>query len=92
MNTTCGASNISFGLPERQGINAAFLAMAASAGMTSAISNPLHAEVRTAIMASDVLLGKDRDAAAWIKAHRNPDDAGRRKSAGGRRNREARTG
>lgn len=91
VNTTCGASNISFGLPERQGINAAFLAMAAGAGMTSAISNPLHAEVAKAIMAADVLLGKDRDAAKWIKTHRNPDDAGRRKSAGGRRNREART-
>lgn len=91
VNTTCGASNISFGLPERQGINAAFLAMAAGAGMTSAISNPLHAEVAKAIMAADVLLGKDRDAANWIKTHRNPDDAGRRKSAGGRRNREART-
>lgn len=92
VNTTCGASNISFGLPEREGVNAAFLAMAAAAGMTSAISNPLHAEVKKAIMASDVLLGKDRDAARWIAAHRNPEDALRRRTGGGRRGREVRTG
>ena len=87
VNTTCGASNISFGLPEREGINAAFLAMAAGAGMTSAISNPLHAEVKKAIMAADVLLGKDRDAASWIRAHRNSEDAMRRRTAGGGRSR-----
>jgi 5-methyltetrahydrofolate--homocysteine methyltransferase len=92
VNTTCGASNISFGLPEREGVNAAFLAMAAGAAMTSAISNPLHAEVKKAIMASDVLLGKDQNAARWIMAHRNPEDALRRRTGGGRRNREVRTG
>ena len=92
VNTTCGASNISFGLPEREGVNAAFLAMAAGAGMTSAISNPLHAEVKKAIMASDVLLGKDKDAARWIMAHRTPEDALRRRTGTGRRNREVRTG
>lgn len=92
VNTTCGASNISFGLPEREGVNAAFLAMAAGAGMTSAISNPLHAEVKKAIMASDVLLGKDKDAARWIMAHRSPEDALRRRTGTGRRNREVRTG
>ncbi len=92
VNTTCGASNISFGLPEREGVNAAFLAMAAGAGMTSAISNPLHTEVRKAIMASDVLLGKDKDAARWIMAHRSPEDALRRRTGTGRRNREVRTG
>src|SRR6056297_3489326 len=41
VNTTCGASNISFGLPNRHGINNAFLAMASAAGMTSAIMNPV---------------------------------------------------
>jgi 5-methyltetrahydrofolate--homocysteine methyltransferase len=92
VNTTCGASNISFGLPEREGVNAAFLAMAAAAGMTSAISNPLHAEVRKAIMAADVLLGKDENAARWIMTHRNPEDALRRRTEGGRRNREVRSG
>ena len=44
VNTTCGASNVSFGLPNRHGLNAAFLSMAIGAGMTSAIINPLHAE------------------------------------------------
>src|SRR3546814_10428385 len=46
VNTTCGASNISFGLPNRHGMNAFFLAMASGAGMTSAIMNPLHEEDR----------------------------------------------
>ena len=45
VNTTCGASNITFGLPHRHGINAAFLPMVIGAGMTSAIMNPLHAEM-----------------------------------------------
>ncbi len=80
VNTTCGASNVSFGLPNRNGINAAFLSMAMSAGMTSAITNPLHAEVKTAVMASDVLLGNDRDAARWISAYRDPETEGRRRS------------
>ncbi|MEI9986218.1 MAG: dihydropteroate synthase [Aliidongia sp.] len=44
VNTSCGASNISFGLPARGGINAAFLTMAMAAGMTSAITNPCHDE------------------------------------------------
>ena len=44
VNTTCGASNVSFGLPNRNGINAAFLPMAMAAGMTSAITNPLHTQ------------------------------------------------
>jgi len=55
VNTTCGASNISFGLPNRHTMNAAFLAMAAGAGMTSAIMNPLHAEEMGAIMGANVM-------------------------------------
>ncbi len=70
VNTTCGASNVSFGLPEREGINAAFLAMAISNGLTSAITNPLLAGVRETILASDVLMGNDADAARWIRAQR----------------------
>jgi len=58
-NTVCGASNISFGLPNRGAINSAFLAMAAAAGMTSAITNPLVESLRNAIYAADVLMGKD---------------------------------
>jgi 5-methyltetrahydrofolate--homocysteine methyltransferase len=72
VNTTCGASNVSFGLPAREGINSAFLPMAISNGLTSAITNPLLPDVRKAIMAADVLLGNDADAAAWIRANRDP--------------------
>ena len=72
VNTTCGASNVSFGLPNRQVVTGTFLAMAIASGMTSAIMNPLHAEVKTAIMAADVLCGNDRDFAAWIRANRDP--------------------
>ncbi len=82
VNTTCGASNVSFGLPHREGINAAFLPMAIASGLTTAITNPLSAEVRSAVMAADVLMGNDRDAAAWIRTNRDPTPEG---EAGGRR-------
>jgi 5-methyltetrahydrofolate--homocysteine methyltransferase len=72
VNTVCGASNVSFGLPQREGINAAFLAMAISNGLTSAITNPLLAGVRETILAADVLMGNDADAARWIRANREP--------------------
>jgi len=85
VNTTCGASNVSFGLPNRNGINSAFLTMAMTAGMTSAITNPMHAEVKAAIMAGDVLLGHDPECSAWIQANRSPEDAGRRRVRSGRR-------
>jgi 5-methyltetrahydrofolate--homocysteine methyltransferase len=70
VNSTCGASNVSFGLPNREGINASFLTMAMASGLTSAITNPLLAEVRHAVMAGDVLLGNDRDAGHWIRTFR----------------------
>jgi 5-methyltetrahydrofolate--homocysteine methyltransferase len=70
VNTTCGASNVSFGMPDRERINAAFLPMAIASGLTSAITNPLAAEVKAAIMAADVLMGNDQDAGRWIRAHR----------------------
>ncbi len=72
VNTTCGASNVSFGLPNRAGINAAFISMAITAGLTSAITNPLEPEIMQAIRASDVLMGNDQDCAAWIDAYRQP--------------------
>ena len=72
VNTTCGASNISFGLPNRNGINGAFLTMAIGAGMTSAITNPLHGEVMQAVMGADVMMGHDADCARWIKQYREP--------------------
>ena len=63
--------------------------MAIAAGMTSAITNPLHAEVQAAVMAADVLMGNDPDCAAWIRA----GSASRRpRAGGGRREPAARRG
>lgn len=87
VNTTVGASNISFGLPHRIGINAAFLCMAAASGLTSAITNPLEAEIRQAVMAANVLNGVDPDCVGWIKANRQPSENGEReRRRTGRRN------
>ena len=67
-----------------------FLAMAIGAGMTSAITNPLEAEIRQGIMAADVLTGHDKNCEAWIRANRPPDqDAGER---GRRRENRRRSG
>ncbi|MFI5227359.1 MAG: dihydropteroate synthase [Candidatus Limnocylindrales bacterium] len=76
VNSTCGASNVSFGLPNREGINAAFLTMAMSNGLTSAITNPLLPEVRAAVMGGDVLLGNDPECGRWIRAFREPPAEG----------------
>ena len=77
VNTSCGASNVSFGLPNRDGINSAFLTMAMAAGMTSAITNPLHIETVKAVMGGDVMLGHDPDCARWIRRFRDaPPPAG----------------
>ncbi|MDQ3492076.1 MAG: methyltetrahydrofolate cobalamin methyltransferase, partial [Chloroflexota bacterium] len=76
VNSTCGASNVSFGLPNREGINGAYLAMAMASGLTSAITNPLAEGVRHAVMAGDVLMGNDRDAARWIRTFRTVPAAG----------------
>jgi 5-methyltetrahydrofolate--homocysteine methyltransferase len=92
VNTTCGASNVSFGLPSRNHITGTFLAMAIGAGMTSAIMNPLHPEVKQMVMAADVLAGNDVHCAAWIRANRDTAD-GEAAPAGRRRGgRAARTG
>ena len=89
VNTTCGASNVSFGLPSRNFVTGTFLAMAISNGMTSAIMNPLHPEVRSMVMAADVLAGNDPDCAAWIRVNRDPAaDAGRERRTGRRGRRE----
>ncbi len=74
VNTTCGASNVSFGIPSRNNITGTFLAMAIGAGMTSAIMNPMHPEVKTLVMAADVLVGNDENCSAWIRANRDPND------------------
>jgi 5-methyltetrahydrofolate--homocysteine methyltransferase len=72
VNTTCGASNFSFGLPNRRGLSTAFLPMMIGAGMTSAIMNPLHAEDVQAILGADIVAGHDPDCAAWIRRYRQP--------------------
>jgi 5-methyltetrahydrofolate--homocysteine methyltransferase len=86
-NTTCGASNISFGLPNRGGINSAFLTMAIAHGMTSAITNPCHTEVMDAVMGADVLMGHDADCLRWIAKYREPpaEGAGRGRRVSKRR-------
>src|SRR6187397_1175875 len=76
VNTTCGASNVSFGLPNREGINAAFLPMAIAAGMTSAITNPLHAETVRACLGADVMMGHDPHCERWITRFREQQPPG----------------
>jgi 5-methyltetrahydrofolate--homocysteine methyltransferase len=90
VNTTCGASNISFGLPNRHTLNGTFLAMAAGAGMTSAIMNPLHSEEMTSIMAADVMNGVDAHCARWLKKFREPAPATIQDGSGERPRRERR--
>jgi 5-methyltetrahydrofolate--homocysteine methyltransferase len=96
VNTTCGASNVSFGLPNRNGINAAFLNMAIASGMTSAITSPLHPEVMQAVRGADVMMGHDPDCTNWIRAYREPaageGEAGARAGRGGRAGRRRRRG
>jgi len=70
VNITMGASNISFGLPDRKYINATFIAMAIHAGLTCPITNPLEPEVSIAIKAADLSMGRDEYGMAWIKAFR----------------------
>jgi 5-methyltetrahydrofolate--homocysteine methyltransferase len=70
VNITLGASNISFGLPDRKYINAAFMAMAIQSGLTCPITNPLVTDVRAAVLAADLALGKDPFGVNWIKDYR----------------------
>lgn len=70
VNITMGVSNVSFGIPDRKYVNAAFMAMAIQAGMTCPITNPLVTEVRTAVLAADLSLGRDEYAMRWIQDFR----------------------
>ena len=70
VNISMGASNISFGMPDRKYINATYIAMAIRAGLTCPITNPLQTEVHTAILAADLSMGRDEDSMGWIKAYR----------------------
>jgi 5-methyltetrahydrofolate--homocysteine methyltransferase len=73
------------GLPNRDGINAAFLTMTMASGLTSAITNPLHGSIMQAVMGGNVMLGHDSNCSQWINKYRGPasDD----KSGSGRRER-----
>jgi 5-methyltetrahydrofolate--homocysteine methyltransferase len=70
-NMTCGASNVSFGLPDRGSLNATFLPLAMYTGLTCAITNPLVPEIRKAVLAGDLLLGRDEYALRWIADFRD---------------------
>lgn len=75
-NITMGASNISFGMPDRKYINAAFIAMAIHAGLTCPITNPLVTEVNAAVLAADLAMGRDDYGMRWIQAYRQRENAG----------------
>jgi 5-methyltetrahydrofolate--homocysteine methyltransferase len=70
VNMTLGASNVSFGMPERGAIGAAFLPMAIAAGLTSAIMDARSQQLVQAVKAADLLTNRDPWGAAWIAAHR----------------------
>ena len=93
VNTSCGASNFSFGLPNRRGLNAAFLPMMIGAGLTSAIMNPLHDQDIQAILGADVVMGHDPNCGSWIRKYREPAAPGSAEAgAGGRREGRRRRG
>lgn len=75
VNITMGASNISFGMPDRASINSTFIAMAIHAGLTCPITNPLIPAVTTAILAADLSMGHDSYGMRWIKAFRKREAA-----------------
>lgn len=70
VNITMGASNISFGMPDRKYINSTFIAMAIHAGVTCPITNPLVPEVNIAVLAADLSMGRDEYGMRWIRAYR----------------------
>ncbi len=72
VNTTCGASNLSFGLPNRHGLNTAFIAMAIANGMPCAITNPLEKEIMQSIKGANVVMGHDPECSDWIMNYREP--------------------
>ena len=92
VNTTCGASNVSFGLPNRNGVNAVFLTMAIASGLTSAITNPLHNPVMQAVMGANIMMGNDPNCTNWIKkfrVHSPEGEGGEQRERSRRRSRRA---
>jgi 5-methyltetrahydrofolate--homocysteine methyltransferase len=75
LNTTCGASNTSFGMPKRHTLNATFLAMASASGLTSAIMDARSEECVSAVRGADVLMGRDEYGIGWIGNYRPPAKA-----------------
>ena len=73
VNTTCGASNLSFGLPNRHGLNTAFIAMAIASGMPCAITNPLEKEIMQSVKGANVVMGHDPECSDWIMNYRDPN-------------------
>ncbi|GAB4534766.1 MAG: methyltetrahydrofolate cobalamin methyltransferase [Anaerolineae bacterium] len=92
VNTVCGASNVSFGLPGRKRLNATFLAMMMANGLTAAITNPVEPEIRDTILAANLFMGHDENCAAWITATRDLEsrDASSESQAVRQRRRETR--
>ena len=70
INMTCGASNVSFGMPDRHTLGAAWLPMAMASGLTSAIMDTRTPQIVEAVKAADVFLDHDDWGMAWIAAHR----------------------
>jgi len=75
VNLSLGASNVSFGLPDRKIINVAYLALANACGLTAAITDPTVPEIQTTLLACDLLLGRDEYSIRWIKAFRKREKA-----------------
>jgi 5-methyltetrahydrofolate--homocysteine methyltransferase len=75
VNMNLGASNVSFGLPDRKILNTAYLALAISRGLTTAITDPTVPEIQTTLLACDVLMGHDEFSMRWIKAFRAREKA-----------------
>jgi 5-methyltetrahydrofolate--homocysteine methyltransferase len=75
VNISAGASNVSFGMPDRAALNAAFMGMAMAMGMDAAITNPLEPIAHTAILAGDLFLGHDDYGGRWIKDFRKREKA-----------------
>ncbi len=71
LKTTCGLSNVSFGLPERSTLNAVFLAMMLSAGLDAAILDPTNKKIRAVLKASEALLGRDEYCKGYLKSYRD---------------------
>jgi 5-methyltetrahydrofolate--homocysteine methyltransferase len=75
VNMSLGASNISFGIPDRSPVNAAFLAMGMWCGLTCSITDPTNPVIRQAVLAGDLLMGNDPYASTWIAQYRERQKA-----------------